>query len=235
MRNLKTNEQGNVLFLILIAVALFAALSYAVTQSTRTGGGDAGRETNTLNTAALIQYPSGIRTSMTRMSVSGVGFSEYEFNKPGDFDDLTNDRFGVFHPDGGGALYQEADNEVLSSGTGEWFFNANFYVSDLGDGTENEIIAFLPGVSNTICQSINDEQAIDNTGCNTTNGIPDLLAGSVTADDVDTNPMEDGYSVPTPTHLEGDGCTAFAGKASGCFYEAKGGGRNVFFTVLLEQ
>ncbi len=82
----RNGESGNVLFLILIAVALFAALSYAVTQSSRSGGGDAASETNLINSSTITQYPAGIRTALVRMIVSsGVTADELSFNTPSDF------------------------------------------------------------------------------------------------------------------------------------------------------
>jgi len=65
--NLPPKEQGNVLFLILIAVALFAALSYAVTQSTR-GGGD-NRERPQITAALVSQYFNAIETAITRLKI----------------------------------------------------------------------------------------------------------------------------------------------------------------------
>src|SRR5690606_2698113 len=83
-------ESGNVLFLILIAVALFAALSYAVTQSTRSGGGDASGETNLISSAQVTQYPASVRTSLVRMIIGGKSIdTPITFNTPSDFGTLT--------------------------------------------------------------------------------------------------------------------------------------------------
>lgn len=51
---------GNVLFLILIAVALFAALSYVVIQGTRSGGGSTQAENVKLETAKLMNFFTAI-------------------------------------------------------------------------------------------------------------------------------------------------------------------------------
>lgn len=61
---------GNVLFLILIAVALFAALAYAVTQSMRSGSGNANSEQVQLRASQLISYMSSLQTQVLRMRLS---------------------------------------------------------------------------------------------------------------------------------------------------------------------
>lgn len=78
------NQKGNILFLILIAVALFAALSYAVTQSTRSGGGDATKEKMAADAAAFIQYTAGLEAHIQRMNVGdGVAVDKFNFGAGG--------------------------------------------------------------------------------------------------------------------------------------------------------
>ena len=114
-KSTREHERGNVLFLILIAVALFAALSYAVTQSTR-GGGNADDETSLISSASLTQYPASLKTSILRMSISGgIGDDELMFNPPSDIDnceDIDPDAC-VFGSSGGSASHQNAPNDVI--------------------------------------------------------------------------------------------------------------------------
>lgn len=81
----RQSESGNVLFLILIAVALFAALSYAVTKSTRSGGGSTEKEKATLSSAAMTQYPTALRTAIIRMVLNGVSVRSMYFDAPASF------------------------------------------------------------------------------------------------------------------------------------------------------
>src|SRR5690606_6179950 len=109
----RTKEQGNALFLILIAVVLFAALTYAITQSGR-GGGDVGRETHQITGTALTQYTTSIRTAITRMLIRGIAVDELKFDPPHAtaYEVSADVRYQVFHPDGGGVGYQKPEATV---------------------------------------------------------------------------------------------------------------------------
>ncbi len=186
MKNIKNRkgERGNVLFLILIAVALFAALSYAVTQSSRTGGGASDGESNLISSAQITQYPASVRTAIVRMIINGVATNQLEFNPPTDFGTLTQDRFGVFHPTGGAATRVTAPPDVMADGLqGTWVFTSDFGISNIGTtdvtNTSNDIIAFLVGVTEPVCQRLNTGLGIVITTDADTDGVPD--AGIVIA------------------------------------------------------
>lgn len=165
----RKGEQGNVLFLILIAVALFAALSYAVTQSTRSGGGDASSEKSLVSSAALTQYPASLKTAIVRMTVSnGIDPTTLLFNTPSTFSALntaTLQSEGVFYPTGGGATYTKAAAGTTTA-SGDWVFNGNNSVYNIGttaatpDAATADIMAILPDVTKGICDKIHSQLGI---------------------------------------------------------------------------
>ena len=66
MRKARRPQGGNILFLILLAVVLFAALSYAVTSGMRGGGNSASKESLQSQVAALQNTVMGVRSSLLR-------------------------------------------------------------------------------------------------------------------------------------------------------------------------
>lgn len=234
----RKSEAGNVLFLILIAVALFAALSYAVTQSTRSGGGDASSETNLVNSAQITQYPASIKTAIARMIVSNsVTAEELEFNAPAAFSSLTSDGVGVFHPSGGGATYALAPESVIDTSLNPskaWIFNTENEIKNIGqtDATAPthataDTIAFLPGVKLAICQKIHDQLglattfAADETGINYVTSQTD--AAGTSTDHILTN---------ATNGTIGTLATELVGQPQGCF---KDGTKYIYYHVLIER
>lgn len=239
----RSGEKGNVLFLILIAVALFAALSYAVTQSTRSGGGDANNETNLISSAQITQYPASVRTSIIRMIVSnGTATADLEFNAPSDFANCSNSGAQcVFHPSGGNATYTTAPPDVMAgTSQGIWTFNGDFEIIDVGittsgDVAGQEVIAFLPGISQAVCSRINEELGLGTAIPNTTGDIAgsnDDTEGYARIMDNDTGLASTNDITIGTGGDEALGGT-FDGQAFGCFQN--NGGTYVYYHVLIEQ
>lgn len=238
----RQGERGNVLFLILIAVALFAALSYAVTQSTRSGAGDTASETNLISSAQLTQYPAGIRTSVVRMIIGGVAIDDLLFNDPSDFTAVINTdplrRRAVFHPQGGNATYQLAPRDVVTAqvGTnplGTWFYNANVQIQNIGvtnagQAAGNDLIAFLPNINTGICRRVNEEVGIGSA-------IPtdtDITAAHYGVTITNTASPSGDFPVADGPVLNGAG-GELVGQPFGCFIAD--GGVNVYYHVLVER
>lgn len=249
-KNFRKGERGNVLFLILIAVALFAALSYAVTSSSRSGGGDANSETNLISSAQLTQYPASVRTAIVRMIISSnTPVDELEFNPPNDFANLTdldagagtNYGYGVFHPDGGGAVFAPVPPDVMAgSNQGNWTFNGDFEIVNIGTSSAgssdgNEVIAFLAGISPSVCNKINDKLGIPN--------IP-VITASIEGADAATlgyaRMMDNGLSIHTTEIVLGTGGAAGSniadldGQPYACFRNTATGDY-VYYHVLVER
>ena len=77
------SQRGNILFLILLAVVLFAALSYAVTSSTRGGGKDGGEEKARVFATQLIEIGAALETTVLRtMMIDGTRDYGLDFSGP---------------------------------------------------------------------------------------------------------------------------------------------------------
>lgn len=234
----RIQESGNVLFLILIAVVLFAALSYAVTQSSRSGGGGADGEANLVNSAQITQYPASVRTSIVRMIIGGVDVTQLNFDPPTDFATTCDATPApcVFHPNGGGATSVTAPAAVTASGNQvAWIFTSDFSIENIGT-TANDIIAMLPGVGGAICARLNTELGISDTPDGDSDGV---AAGPSTDPDETHNMDNDNTGIGTAA----DGVAAFdidgnfSGQPFGCYDINDGDNAStlVYYHVLVER
>ena len=229
-KKLGTTEKGNVLFLILIAVALFAALSYAVTQSSRSGGGDISDEQAKLLTAQLLSYANNMKTAVTRMKITNgctdadisfeTDMSAYDYSHS----PTATEKCRVFHPNGGKIQYWEnpdwlrSDLDFNSVKTYLWWIVGDQDIEGLGSPASELLLNFV-GIDYKICREINRLAGITYSG-----DTPPTASGSNYA-----VPFKGVYTLATDSE---DG--TFANQSFFC--SQTGGSTNPVFTfVLLER
>jgi len=162
------SEHGNVLFLILIAVALFAALSYAVTSSNRTGGGSTERERAGLVASEIINYEIALRTAVTKLQASGCSLENISFDHPGWGHNFyrhtppSTDNCKVFHPQGGAVSFRNGLTWNPESALGPgWtvYINGETSVADVGT-PDSELLMWIFLDDANICDVISDRLSV---------------------------------------------------------------------------
>ncbi len=182
MLNKKYKESGNVLFLILIAIALFGAISYAISRS-GVGSANISKEQNIIYASQIVQYGSNLRTAIKRIKATDTADTDISFanNVVAGYEHATpQPEFNqVFSPNGGGAKYIPPNPEWLDSTQsaqafyGEVYFPRKVCIQGIGsvplalncrmDGIDNEpLLLFIPYITKELCIELNNKLGIEN-------------------------------------------------------------------------
>ena len=221
-------QKGNVLFLILIAVALFAALSYAVMSSSRSGGGDTTGETLKLQYSTIQSFVSAMRSSIMRMTVGGIAAEDIGFQHPVDWPFLSPSEIqrNLFHPSGGGVPFQHLglDKNIKNDSQVVAFYEIQGVGTSTGTHSGTDIIYGIT-VSESFCNYVNKRIGYNGPIIDA-NGIFDDV-GVTNASLADNGFV---YEITTAFSLP----LQFVGKNEGCVLDSARGDY-FYYTTLLER
>lgn len=231
MRNyLVMRTRGNILFLILLAVVLFAALAYAVTSSMRGGGKDSASEKSEMYASQILNMVSLSEQAAQRLTLTGnCKLSQLDFSHttPNQHSIINPDapsdkRCHVFYPEGGGVTYVPLDRGAkLITGSG-WCNNSSqsTYLFTMDDSVTNvgtpanDLIMFTTCITKPVCDALNAKLGIT--------GMPSerayTISGSYVFNQVigDTEPL-------------------LSGRTSGCFSNNWATTTYTFYHVMAPQ
>ncbi len=243
MRQNKINgEQGSVIFFILIGVALFAALSFAVSNINRTGNADITDEVAGLAASEIVQTATAYKNAVRSARIEGCADTDISFESTylSGYVNTNNppDNCEIFNQAANSTSYVKPQTDWLDSSNsgsniyGQWFFAQGVCALDVGSGGSDcdddsykDLIAILPFIKRDICRVIDERQDII-----VKNAPPPVEAGDA---------WRSGNTRFTGDFSGGDIKLERDGALSGCF-EGSGGntppsGTYHYFQVLLSR
>lgn len=150
------NERGNVLIIILLAIALIGALTVALQGSGQNQNID--RETLLLRVSEVQRYASELERGVNYIIQNGVSESDIRFAHPNahaDYGDLSADadKSDQLFDRVGGAAKHRAPPVNINDGSA-WEFYGHTALAHVGSD-EAELTAVLPNVTQGFCDALN--------------------------------------------------------------------------------
>lgn len=169
-------EKGNVLFIILIAVALFGALSYAVTQGMRGGGSDISKDQAGLYADEILDYAKSVEIAVQRMMARGVSENDLCFDidqYPGgnasfEHASCADTKNRVYHPNGGGIYYKSINVKALDSANSANstyalpYIQSGYQMVGIGNESLPELLLQINFITKDVCMAINRSVGVSN-------------------------------------------------------------------------
>ena len=155
----RQNEKGNVLFIILMAIALIGTLTAVIQNSSNSDSSNIDDETLSIKISEIRSYTSELERAVLYINQNGISEEDIRFAHPdanseyGYLSADTDTTDQVFHKDGGAALYRSAPSG-LNDGSA-WEFTGSTAAPNVGT-SRADLIAVLPNVTAAFCSKINE-------------------------------------------------------------------------------
>jgi hypothetical protein len=202
---LKNTQSGNVLFIILLGIVLFAALAMLISRGMRSQGTTAmtARDAE-LAAVDILSYAQSLERAVNRLRRNGVSESDISFvnNEVSGYahSPVQSNTNKIFHLSGGAIEWKSPPKDANDAS--DWLFTGGSCIADVGNGatgcdgdsTNNEeLIVVLPNVANTVCQKINAKLGLSETIADSGGGYASTKYTGSFADDTEIIPAGGSY------------------------------------------
>lgn len=162
-------ESGNVLFYILVAVALLGALVFAVAQGDRAAFDNLSETRTDMMASDILDYADNVSKATAQLRLRRVDFADLSFAHPdldpayGTFD--TNPAAEIFNPGGGAIRYQSPPVPAMTT-LSPWQFVATNEIDGIGTtcaaDTCVDLTMLARPLTQDVCIKINETLGISN-------------------------------------------------------------------------
>lgn len=244
------NQRGNVLFIVLIAIVLFGALS-AMVMRTENYQGSLDNETVSIETYELLDYAVMIEQAVANLMLAhGCELTELSFDHPDRSNYNTAGHYlnpnspsdkscHIFDEAGGGVPYKEPSQISTEAGTTEYGVTSTFSIQGLGQdsddvGDSGVELVFITRVIESACNRINQEIGF-------TTGSPPIVTSAASLfspvpDETQSFPMTGGSEGMSSVFQVGDtDGPALAYQSTACYMHSSILPKHHFYHVLLAR
>lgn len=178
---ISSSQNGSAFFIILIAIAMFAALSYAVFQGGRSSQASLSADQARLAAQEIIQYADSTAKAVQKLRLDGCSQIQISYDSPGSatYDNASAPADGtcdILSLSGGKintAALSENFFDIAQSAQPfykNWFVTGASCIPGIGTGdatcaadTEADLIMILPWLKQDVCMAINKILVADET------------------------------------------------------------------------